>query len=65
MTTITESKCGVTKIDPTEAGHYVRLEQRMNWLTLRAEAKAKNGWDNTYDLSERDALKWALEKLDG
>jgi hypothetical protein len=39
------------------------LIQRRDYLTLRAEAKAKLGWENTYDLRERDALTWAIDRL--
>jgi hypothetical protein len=43
--------------------HYNRLEQRRNWLNERIIAKQKVGWETVYDESERDALSWALDKL--
>lgn len=64
MTTRTESKCGAPKAEPVP-DHRETLRQRMEYLGGRARIKAEQGWENTYDLRERDALKWALEKLDG
>lgn len=43
--------------------HYDRLEQRMKWLTIRAAGKAELGWENNYDLDERDSLALALPIL--
>lgn len=35
----------------------------MKWLTIRAAGKAELGWENTYDLDERDSLAAALPIL--
>lgn len=39
------------------------LRERRDWLTVRAEGKEKIGWENQYDMRERDALSWALAAL--
>lgn len=47
-----------------EADHYVIvLRERCTWLTERIAAKRKVGWDTTWDVRERNALKWALTQL--
>jgi hypothetical protein len=48
--------------------HLDTLKQRCQWLTNRIEAKSKMQpfpWDIEWDVRERDALAWALEKLEG
>ena len=40
------------------------LTQRRDWLTARIAAKRSVGWDVEYDTRERDALTWALDRLD-
>lgn len=44
--------------------HYDRLRQRRDWLTARIAAKKSVGWDYSYDQDERDALTWALGRID-
>jgi hypothetical protein len=43
--------------------HYDRLHERMGYLGDRIQIKGKRGWDNQYDISERDALAAALAVL--
>lgn len=46
-----------------EEQHYDRLRQRRDYLTQRIAAKKSVGWEYQYDEAERDALTWALERL--
>lgn len=48
---------------PDEALHFDRLDQRRRWLTERIKAKETVGWETQYDVSERDALAWALGEI--
>jgi hypothetical protein len=39
------------------------LTQRRDYLETRIEGKTKVGWQIEWDVREKDALAWALEKL--
>ena len=48
----------------TPQEHIDRLDQRCRYLTERIAAKKNVGWETQYDESERDALRWALDRLE-
>jgi hypothetical protein len=43
--------------------HLDRLDQRRRYLDERIAAKQRVGWEVVYDVSERDALAWAVKRL--
>ena len=45
------------------ADQIATLTQRRNWLTARIAAKQQVGWEHHWDERERDALSWALDRL--
>lgn len=47
-----------------EQQHLDRMRQRRDYLTLRIRIKKAMNWENDYDRDERDALKWAIGRLE-
>lgn len=44
--------------------HHVRiLERRIEWLEERIKKAKRAGYPAHFDVSERDALRWALETV--
>ena len=46
-------------------GHLQTLRERAAYLGARIAAKQSVGWQWEYDQRERDALLWAIDKLQG
>lgn len=44
--------------------HIAALRERMKYLGGRIKAKKDCGWETQWDERERNALEWALERLD-
>lgn len=45
--------------------HLRTLRERAEYLAGWIEAKQRVGWETTYDSREREALLWALDRLEG
>lgn len=49
--------------EQTPFDHVRIIERRIEWLEVRIKAAKKAGRNAHFDISERDALRWALETV--